>query len=187
MLHGQLTSGTAVDIPRGSEAGERVWASKGWGEGGVILVDLILFCPNRNRAWSSQPLLPPAAAMAQVYACSCLNVRLLPTAPPPNPAAQPEDPQFAVVYVGDEGIRVVSIVFASPESLSFYPPLMPRPIPISPSVHGRAVYPLTAHRDAQDSPPSPASYATLSSIAYIKSSPSMCREKKAPCCPQTSG
>lgn len=55
--------------------------------------------------------------MAQVYACSCLNVRLLPAQPPPQPPDQPQEPQFAIVYVGDDGIRVVSIVLGSPPSL----------------------------------------------------------------------
>jgi hypothetical protein len=49
--------------------------------------------------------------MAQVYACPCLNVRLVSAAaPPPNPPDFPQDDNFTQLYVADDGIRVVSII-----------------------------------------------------------------------------
>ncbi|KAF8345575.1 hypothetical protein F5887DRAFT_965708 [Amanita rubescens] len=44
--------------------------------------------------------------MAQVYACPCLNVHLVSTAPPPHPPDLPQDDNFTQLYVADDGIRV---------------------------------------------------------------------------------
>lgn len=51
--------------------------------------------------------------MAQVYTCPCLNVRLISAAPPIHPPEIPQDDQFVLLYVADDGIRVVSIVTKS--------------------------------------------------------------------------
>ena len=149
--------------------------------------DLILFCPNRNRVWSSHTALASCRRHGPgvcLFLPQCSSAAHCAATTAPGPARR------ASVHRRVRRRRrhpccehrpwifsVLVILFS----------LTPRPIPISPSAPGRAVYPLKAHCDAQDTPPLPASYATSSSIAYIKSSPSICREKTVLCCPQTSG
>lgn len=52
-----------------------------------------------------------AGSAGQHYACKCLNVRIVTAAPTAAPPESIHDPAYAQVYVGDEGIVVVSNPF----------------------------------------------------------------------------
>lgn len=109
------------------------------------------------------------------YACKCLNVRIRPATTQLVATESVEDPDFTQVFVGEEGISVVSndqTCAGIPFSLICY-----RVILKSRRGHGRGEHLLLEHQDVTDIRQLLAYYAAYWSIVSIKHTQRTSRER----------